>query len=70
MRGAIERFHEFIKGLESQKGDLFYKSITKNTVNFFTQESVATDSIAESTSRQIVISSYSTSYYAKVGSVT
>ena len=33
-----------MKGLESQEGDLFYKSITKNTVNFFTQESVATDS--------------------------
>ena len=33
-----------MKGLESQEQDLFYKSITKNTVNFFTQESEATDS--------------------------
>ena len=32
-----------MKGLESQEQDLFYKSITKNAVNFLTQETVATD---------------------------
>ena len=32
-----------MKGLESQEQNLFYKSITKNTVNFFTQEPAATD---------------------------
>ena len=41
---GVERFHEFMKGLQSQEQDLFYKSITKNTVNFFTQEPGATDS--------------------------
>ena len=41
---GMERFHEFMKGLESQEQDLFFKSITKNTVNFLTQEPAATDS--------------------------
>ena len=40
---GIERFHEFIKGLESQEGDLFYKSITKITVNFSTQKALKAD---------------------------
>ena len=41
---GIEKCHEFMKGLESQGQELFYKSITRNTVNFFKQESATTDS--------------------------
>ena len=55
-------------GLESQEQDLFYKSITKNTVNF-SQEPAATDS-KQKHLRQIVIFSQSSSYHAKAGSVT
>ena len=58
-----------MKGLESQEQDLFYKSITKSAVNFLTQEPAATDSSRKHL-RQMVISSHSSSYHAKAGSVT
>lgn len=44
---GTERFCAFMKGLQSQEQELFYKSITRNTINFFTKERAATDSKQE-----------------------
>ena len=58
-----------MKGLESQEQDLFYKSITMNTVNFFTQEPAATDSKQKALKAGGSLF-HSTSYHAKAGRVT
>ena len=40
---GTERFHAFLKGLESQEESLFHKPIKKNKLNFFKQQCVAID---------------------------
>ena len=40
---STERFHVFLKGLESQEDSQFYKLLKKNKLNFFKQLCVATD---------------------------
>ena len=60
-----------MKGLESQEQDLFYKSITMNTRNFFTQEPAATDSKQKALKANgNLLAFHSSSYHAKAGSVT